>query len=74
MRNSNGTMHIVTRLRIVRHMQPIAPKTRHAERLHRAAEVGAALCEAGCVLLELLDAQPLQTASAEPARALFIAR
>ena len=73
-RGADGAMQIVTRLRIVRHTQRIAPEARHAERLYRATEVGAALREAGFTLLELLDAQTLQPAATEPARALFIAR
>lgn len=73
-RLANGAVQIVTRLRIVRQAQHITPETRHTERLYRTTEVGAALRDAGLVVLELLDAQTLQPAASEPARALFIAR
>jgi SAM-dependent methyltransferase len=53
-------------VRIERGWQPDA---QHAERLYRAAEVGAWLREAGLVLRALLDAQSLEPAGVEPARA-----
>ena len=67
---ARGAREIVTRVRIERRWLPDA---QHAERLYRAAEVGAWLREAGLVVRALLDAQTLEPAGVEPARALFVA-
>lgn len=74
LRGADGAREIVTRIRIVRRTQRLMPEAEYAERLYRPTEVGAALRAAGLVVRELLDAQTLEPAMVEPARALFIAQ